>query len=145
MTFKSGESFFDAQPMFVCEQTNLKILEVNNAASRILGYSQRYFLGKKLISLGRLRSAEELGICNSEVVNEEFSRVWQLDTKSGEEKYFQLSAHLINYKGNPAKLVVAHNVTSKITAKSRRKRKLLSTQLKLNNNPLAEIEWDPLH
>lgn len=143
MTFKSGESFFDAQPMFVCEQTTLKILEVNDAASRILGYSQRYFLGKKLISLGRLRSAEELGNCNSEVVNEEFSRVWQLDTKTGKEKYFQLSAHLINYKGKPAKLVVAHNVTSKITAKSRRKRKLLSTQLKLNNNPLAEIEWDP--
>lgn len=141
MSFYSGESFFDAQPMFICEQVSLKILDINNAATKLTGYPKQYFLNKLLLKIGEFRNAEELGICGSEVVNEEFSRIWQIDSKEGNELFFQLSAHLINFKGKPAKLIVAHNISEKINNKNKRK-KLLSSQINIKNSPLAEIEWD---
>jgi len=141
MKFTPGESFFDAQPMFVCEQATLKILDVNEAAVQILGYSKKKFLKKTILDFGVQKSADNL---NNEIQpskNKVIDKVWEFKTKAGEIIYFQLSAHLINYKGRPAKLVIAHNISGIVEGKSR-KDKLLSSQLSLNNFPLAEIEWD---
>ncbi|HBX65763.1 MAG TPA: PAS domain S-box protein, partial [Balneolaceae bacterium] len=68
-------------------------------------------------------------------------KIWVFKTSDGKSIYVQLSAHLINYKGRPAKLVIAHNL-SDIVGNKKSADKLLSSQLSLNNFPLAEIEWD---
>ncbi|HBQ58185.1 MAG TPA: PAS domain S-box protein, partial [Balneolaceae bacterium] len=60
MKFSSEESFFDAQPMFVCDQSTLKILDVNNAAVSILGYPKKYFYKKRVVDLGTQKSLNEL-------------------------------------------------------------------------------------
>lgn len=142
MKFTPEESFFDAQPMFVCEQATLKILDVNAAAIKILGYSKRKFQKKRIIDFGVQKSANELDDDVQDSKNKVIDKIWEFKTKAGEVIYFQLSAHLINYKGRPAKLVIAHNISGIVDGKSRED-KLLSSQLSLNNFPLAEIEWDP--
>lgn len=142
MKFTPKESFFDAQPMFVCEQATLKILEVNTAAIEILGYSRKKFLKKRIIDLGEQKQVDELRIALKRVHQENLDDIWVFKTDEGEELFFQLSAHLINYKGRPSKLVIAHNVSETVRGKKSEK-KLLSSQFNLNNFPLAEIEWDP--
>ncbi|MEX0723839.1 MAG: PAS domain S-box protein [Gracilimonas sp.] len=143
MKFTPEESFFDAQPMFVCEQASLKILDANNAASEILGYSKRKFRKKRIIDLGSRKTFQELQKELSKPISGNIQNVWLFKKKDGSDIFFQLSAHLINYKGRPAKLVIAHNVSGLIEGRAP-KHKLLSSQLSLNNFPLAEIEWDPL-
>lgn len=142
MKFTPEESFFDAQPMFVCEQATLKILDVNEAALQILGYSKRKFRKKRIIDFGVQKSVNELDNDVQKTKNKVIDKIWEFKTKDGDRIYFQLSAHLINYKGRPAKLVIAHNISGIVEGNSRED-KLLSSQLNLNNFPLAEIEWDP--
>lgn len=142
MKFNSNDSFFDAQAMFVCEQVNLNILDANEAASRILGYTKRQFLKKRILDFGEQLNREELDKSLKQSNNELLDKVWKFKTEEGKHVYFQLSAHLINFKGQPAKLVVAHNV-SEIVKGKKSKTNLLSTQLNLDNFPMAEVEFDP--
>lgn len=142
MKFTPEASFFDAQPMFVCEQSTLKILDVNTAASEILGYTKKQFLKKRVIDFGEERTIQELELGSPGVKDQNLEKVWVFDAACGKPIYFQLSAHLINYKGHPAKLVIGHNVSDIVQGKTKTK-KLLSSQLNLNNFPLAEVEWDP--
>jgi PAS domain S-box-containing protein len=141
MTFTSEPSFFDAQPMFVCEQATLKILDVNAAATTILGFKKKKFLNKRVIDFGEEKPVRDLEIQLEETTKKVIEKIWVFKTKDDEHIYFQLSAHLINYKGRPAKLVIAHNF-SDIVGSKKSSTKLLSSQLALNNFPLAEIEWD---
>jgi PAS domain S-box-containing protein len=141
MKFNPEESFFDAQPMFVCEQATLKILDVNSAATEILGYKKRDFLKKRVIDFGEQKADKKIKDEIPIPAKNSADRIWVFKTKEGKDLYFQLSAHLINYKGRPAKLVIAHNF-SEIVEGKRDEKKLLSSQLDLNNFPLAEIEWD---
>ncbi|MCP9292954.1 MULTISPECIES: PAS domain S-box protein [Gracilimonas] len=141
MNFNPGESFFDAQPMFVCEQATLKILDVNSAATEILGYKKKKFLKKRVIDFGEQKSGKKIKDEIPIPAKKSADKIWVFKTKDGKDLYFQLSAHLINYKGRPAKLVIAHNF-SEIVEGKRDEKKLLSSQLDLNNFPLAEIEWD---
>jgi PAS domain S-box-containing protein len=142
MKFTPEESFFDAQPMFVCEQASLKILDANTAASDILGYTKKKFRKKRIVDLGAKKTCQELEKELSKTNSKNIEDVWLFKKKDGGDIFFQLSAHLINYKGRPAKLVIAHNVSGFFESKFT-KHKLLSSQLSLNNFPLAEIEWDP--
>lgn len=141
MKFTPEKSFFDAQPMFVCEQSTLKIVDVNDAAANILGFPKKYFFSKRLIDLGTQKSLDKLDAELKNQRGKESDKVRVFKTAEGSDLYFQLSAHLINYKGKPAKLIIAHNVTGMVKGKEKSKRPL-STQLNLGNFPLAEIEWD---
>ncbi len=141
MKFTPEDSFFDAQPMFVCEQATLKILDVNEAAVQILGYSKKKFFKKRILDFGVQKTADDQSGKKQSSKNKVIDKIWEFKTKAGTDIYFQLSAHLINYKGRPAKLVIAHNISGVIKGRAKEE-KLLSSQLNLNNFPLAEIEWD---
>ncbi|MEX2364207.1 MAG: PAS domain S-box protein, partial [Balneolaceae bacterium] len=139
MIFSEEESFFDAQPMFVCDQATLKILDVNSAAIDLLGYARKDYLKKRIVDVGERKDADELKSCIKNANLQKDDKVWVFVSKEGKPHYFQLSAHLINYKGKPAKLVMAHNVSDPINKKKRGEP--LSSQLNIQNFPLAEIEW----
>src|SRR5690554_6622306 len=140
MIFSDNENFFDTQPMFVCDQATLTILDVNNAAVKLLGYTRKEFFKKRIIDIGERKAAEELkNIISSRGISKQ-DKVWVFKSKAKKSFYFQLSAHLINYKGKPAKLVIAHGVPE--NGKGKSKEKLISSQLSIQNFPMAEIEWN---
>ncbi|MEX0719712.1 MAG: PAS domain S-box protein [Balneolaceae bacterium] len=141
MIFSNEESFFDAQPMFVCDQATLTILDVNKAAINLLGYDRKEYLKKRIVDIGERKDADELKSSIKNANMQKDDKVWVFQSREGKSIYFQLSAHLINYKGIPAKLVIAHNVSDAINGNSNGN-KPLSSQLSIQNFPLAEIEWD---
>ncbi len=143
MSFSREESFFDLQPMFICEQATLKILDVNAATTAVLGFEKKNLLNKELNKFGERRSMQDLKAHLSYKDNSQVDEIWSFKTQKGGYAYFQLSAHLINYKGKPAKLIVAHDFTETLEKKTKkRKKRPLSSQLQIQNYPLAEIEWD---
>ncbi|SMO88419.1 PAS domain S-box protein [Gracilimonas mengyeensis] len=141
MKFKSEESFFDAQAMFVCAQSDLAILDVNTAAEKVFGHPKTHYVGKKLSELGNRISADDSLITNGYASRLSDETIWCFRNNRDEEIYFQLSSQLIHHKGKPAKLVVAHQLMNGNNGKAYPE-ELLSSKLALNNFPLAEIEWD---
>ncbi|MFP8488112.1 PAS domain S-box protein [Gracilimonas sp. Q87] len=141
MNFNSEVSFFDAQPMFVCEQVTLKIFDVNKAATDLLGFSSEYLVGKRILKLGSKVDPSSLNLSSKAQKMLNSTGIWEFKCEDGSSKYFQLSAHMIKYKGDPSKLVIAHNITDLVTKRFVRD-ELLSSQISFNNFPLAEIEWD---
>lgn len=134
-------TFFDSQLMFVCDQLNLKILDVNEFAVSKLKYSKKELVGRSLSFLGK---NIELDQAEFEELGLPFIETWLLYTKDKEKLYVQFSSHLINYNGVPAKVVVAHDVTS-ILAKKMSVRKAFSLPIGFHDFPLAEIEWNLDH
>lgn len=141
MIFNSEVSFFDVQPMFICEQATLRILDVNIAATDLLGFSKKYMVGKKILKLGSKVDPATLNLSGKAQKKLNSNDIWEFKCEDGASKYFQLSAHMIKYKGDPSKLVIAHNITDTVSKKFVRG-ELLSSQISFNNFPLAEIEWD---
>lgn len=138
MKLTKGSSFFDLQPMFVCDQKTLQILDANEAALKILGYKRKELLNKGLGDIGKRMAIGDVAPELKVRFSHSTEKLWMIRDQSGNEHFFQLSAHLINYKGKPAKIVVAHNMDPVFEDN-----KALSTQLSIDNFPLAEIEWDP--
>lgn len=129
------ETFFDSQMMFICDHLTFKILDINRAVTTQLGYSRNQILGRKLSDLGEQISRNQYnGIATN---NEE--DYWLISRRDSEELIVQFTAYLIGYKGNPAKMVIAHDVTDKYTNHSHNNS--ISSRIGIYNFPYAEIEW----
>ncbi|MEP6363173.1 MAG: PAS domain-containing protein, partial [Balneola sp.] len=134
-------TFFDSQLMFVCDQLNLKILDANEAVISKLQYSKKELIGKSLSTLGK-----NIDLSQEEFVDLglPFIETWKIFSKSKDEFFVQFSSHLINYKGIPSKVVIAHDVTNVFKKKASSK-KAVSLPIGFQDFPLAEIEWDLNH
>ncbi|MFN1833745.1 PAS domain S-box protein [Balneola sp. MJW-20] len=137
MKLTKGSSFFDLQPMFVCDQSSLKILDANDAALKILGFKRKELYNKGINDIGKRVNLGDIAPELKVRFNNTTEKLWVIKDSGQRDLFFQLSAHLFNYKGKPAKLVVAHDVNGVFENKP-----VLSTQLHIDNFPLAEIEWD---
>lgn len=137
---QQDETFFGSQCMFVCDQISLTILDVNDIALQKLGFEKEKVLGTKLTDLGvEIDLTQETSL--SPDVLESLDEVWKLKGKSGDHCHVQFSSHLINYKGKPAKLVVAHDIQTLFDHEKQTK-KPVSTPVGFENFPMAEIEWN---
>ncbi len=134
-------TFFDSQLMFVCDQLNLKILDANEAVISKLQYSKKELIGRSLSTLGK-----NIDLSQEEFVDLglPFIETWKIFSKSKDEFFVQFSSHLINYKGIPSKVVIAHDVTNVFKKKASSK-KAVSLPIGFQDFPLAEIEWDLNH
>ncbi|MTI89185.1 MAG: PAS domain S-box protein [Balneolaceae bacterium] len=140
MTFSKDVSFFDKQPMFICDQPTLSILDANEAAVNLLGFSKEELLGKRVIEIAKPVSKESiLSIFKPDKASRK-EKYWLIKNSKGKELYFQISVHLITYKGKPAKFLIAHDVSGRFNSPKRKG--VLSKPLSIDNFPLAEIEWD---
>lgn len=133
-----GISFFESQPMFVCDQLTLKILCANEAAVSKLGYNLKELVGRPLTLLGKQIVLTEDQVEDSTIVSNE---TWEIKTKDKHLLYFQYSSHLIKHQGQPAKVVVAHDITDIIRDKDVNKVPF-SYPIGFHDFPLAELEWD---
>lgn len=140
MTSKK-ETFFDSQAIFVCDQISLKILDINEAFSSKFKQEKADLVGKKLTDICNEINLADLPFSQKREKLSGLKDIWEVDTGSQEIVYFQFSSHLISYKGNPAKLVVAHDVTNLIV-ENYTQADILSFPLAFQNFPMAEIEWN---
>lgn len=127
--------------MFICDQVNLKILDVNELAVSKLKYSRKELLGRSLSFLGKNIELEKSEFKELELP---YLETWTIYSKNKELFYVQFSSHLISYKGVPSKVVIAHDVTE-VFEKKKSAKKLISIPIGFQDFPLAEIEWDLDH
>ncbi len=101
-------------PRFIFNIQTLKIQRVNLAAIKQYGYSESEFLTKTLYDL---RPAEDFEYLNQTISNLQDTKVYSGDirhlTKDGRLIWVQISAHPIEYKGEPARVVQLLDITDK--------------------------------
>ncbi|MEP5943399.1 MAG: PAS domain-containing protein, partial [Balneola sp.] len=116
-------------------------MDANEAVISKLQYSKKELIGKSLSTLGK-----NIDLSQEEFVDLglPFIETWKIFSKSKDEFFVQFSSHLINYKGIPSKVVIAHDVTNVFKKKASSK-KAVSLPIGFQDFPLAEIEWDLNH
>ncbi len=137
----SKNSFLSNNAIFVLDHQTLDILDVNESAISIYGYSREEFLSMNVNDLGSKEKRTVLGNITLES-KKSADKIWIHKTKSGETRYVQFTSHVFMHKGGSAKLVVAHDVSDLINKQEFDRYKFPKPITHQTNTPLAEIKWD---
>ncbi len=103
--------------MFLWDIETLRILDSNETASKLYGYSKEEFLQLTILDL---RKKEEWGKITTLVekikLNPELKNfgTWKHMTKKGEDIFMDITSHQIPYNGRQAVMAMANDVTEKI-------------------------------
>lgn len=108
-------------PMWVFNTTTLKFLDVNIAAVENYGYSRDEFLEMKISDI---RPEEDIeGVSNIVRHNAKtgkfFKNIFRHLKKNGELIFVEIESNVIRFKGMPARLVLAQDITDKLIAEQR--------------------------
>ncbi|GAB5409093.1 MAG: hypothetical protein BalsKO_14580 [Balneolaceae bacterium] len=129
--------------MFVCDQLTFKILDVNDNSVDFLGMEKGQLLGNRLTDLGVQISTKNPTFSLNQEAAISSEQIWKFERKNSKIVYFQFSSHLINYKGKPSKLIIAHDISASLLLK--KEHLPLSSPVEFINFPMAEIEWNSDH
>jgi PAS domain S-box-containing protein len=128
------------QPMWLYDRKSLALLQVNHAAARHYGYSEREFLQMKLqelcvpedaVRLRQLIEMPEHGYGDVERI--------RLRKKSGEALFVHIIAHALPYAGRDAVMVQAIDVTREVLASNALERQ--EAQFRQLHQSLGEVLW----
>ncbi|MCA0458011.1 MAG: PAS domain S-box protein [Chloroflexi bacterium] len=128
-------------PMWVYNIETLSFLEVNNAAISHYGYSRDEFLTMRLTDI---QPPEKLtnffeAISQKQPVLQHFSEI-QHRLKNGALIDVELSTHKIEYAGQPARLVVAQDLTARKKAEEELRLKSAALDYAANGIVITDIE-----
>ncbi|WP_152682822.1 PAS domain S-box protein [Caenimonas sp. SL110] len=109
---------FDSNPhpMWVFDRETLRFLTVNDAAVAHYGYSRDEFLS---MTIEQIRPSEDISALRSSLAglpSGSSARGWRHQLKSGELIWVEISSHILDYDGRPARVVLAHDVTTLLEA-----------------------------
>lgn len=142
MTNKDGYSenmFFSKEPMFLYDYYTFDIIDVNQSATDVYGFSKEVFLNKKITELGVKISEDGLQIKGESKYKP--SEIWQHIKKSGERFHIQFTMHSFRYNDKLVKLAIAHQIEN-IEKKSVDPVALPKTDEMRAYLPMGTIEWD---
>lgn len=120
--------FFEANPhpMWLYDLETLAFLAVNDAAVCHYGYSRPEFLSMTIADIRPSddvpRLLENVARGNDDPI--ERSGIWRHRKKDGTVIWAEISSHALQYRGRPAKLVLAHDVTEQKRAEQEQQRLL---------------------
>ncbi|MCG8371927.1 MAG: PAS domain S-box protein [Balneolales bacterium] len=126
--------------MLVCDQVTLQVLDINRAGVDMIGLQKEEILKKTLRDLVQEVEPELAAEFKKLTHASSFERIWRLRTKKSSTIYVQFSSHLFTHLGNPAKIIIAHDVT-KLVKGTTNSGAITSSPLGFQGFPLAEIEW----
>ncbi|MBX3660165.1 MAG: PAS domain S-box protein [Ramlibacter sp.] len=121
---------FEANPnvMWIFDTQTLEFLAVNAAAQRRYGYTEAEFLSMRATDIrpeeDREQFVEYVNHASSSASLQDEPGIWRHLTRSGELLLVDVTHHAITFKGRPARLVMAADVTSRLAAESRLRDKL---------------------
>lgn len=102
------------QPIWVYNEDSLAFLAVNEAATRIYGYSRDEFLSMTADDIRPREDIPTLIIKNTDDQNElVISSPWRHKTRDGKTIYVELSSHPVVFDGKNSKLVIVNDVTER--------------------------------
>ena len=126
--------------MFICDLISLKILDVNENVVDRFGLSRDEVLGKKLSDFGSQVTPISSKLSEKPTVS---NQLWEFEIPDEKSWLVQFSSHLINYKGSPSKLVVAHDISQTLFNVNNENQ--LSSPVEFIDFPMGEIEWNSEH
>jgi two-component system, cell cycle sensor histidine kinase and response regulator CckA len=114
--------FFETSPnpSFVIDVETLRILEVNQAALLLYGYSRAEFLGLELHELRGASSAEELREAIARLGTAATRATSRHRHKDGSIIHIEGSSHQATFEGRPARMVTINDQTPRIRAETER-------------------------
>ncbi|KQS26566.1 hypothetical protein ASG33_18455 [Dyadobacter sp. Leaf189] len=134
--------------MWVFDIRSLKFLDVNQAAIENYGYSREEFLS---MSIGDIRPEEDLPLLLELLDQESIPRetvrqgMFRHIKKNGEMIKVDIQSNLIQYKGKPAKVIIANDMTERfnyiraIEQQNEKLREIAFMQSHVVRAPLARI------
>lgn len=149
---KSGEEqyklLFHHNPLscWIYDPSTLKFLEVNEAATRNMGYSRDEF---QKLTLFEIHPPEQHDLLRTRIKEEQASSLvsinnWRHRKKSGEIIITDIITNAIQYKGMAARMVVVHDVTSKAITEGELRRSNERFSLAAQASSEALWEWNTL-
>lgn len=102
-------------PIFVCDEENFQFLEVNEAAIQHYGYTRNEFLTMTAVEVMPPEDKQQLKLILTDTKYTNHHAIVRKHVKKNKETIFvEVLAHVINYKGRNAWLVVVNDITEKI-------------------------------
>jgi PAS domain S-box-containing protein len=102
------------QPIWVYNEETLAFLAVNEAATRIYGYSRDEFLSMTVDQIRAREDIPALLIKGASDANElVLSSPWRHETRDKKTIYVELSSHPVVFDGKHSKLVIVNDVTER--------------------------------
>ena len=100
------------QPIWVYNEETLNFLAVNEAATRIYGYTREEFLS---ITIDDIRAREDIPtlMIKNDPNDLVISSPWRHKTKDGRTIYVEVSSHPVVFDGKNSKLVIVNDVTER--------------------------------
>ncbi len=126
-------------PMLIFDLKSLRFLDVNQAAVEHYGYSRREFMS---MTLGDIKPAEPMPETEIELENDRLIRktnslgVFRHQKKDGRIIQVDVLANFMDYKGKPAKVLLANDITE---------RQAYIKAIEDQNSKLKEISWIQSH
>lgn len=100
------------QPIWVYNEDTLHFLAVNEAATRIYGYTREEFLS---MTISDIRAREDIPtlMIKNDPTDLVISSPWRHKTKDGRTIYVEISSHPVVFDGKNSKLVIVNDVTER--------------------------------
>ncbi len=102
------------QPIWVYNEETLGFLAVNEAATRIYGYSRDEFLS---ITIDDIRAREDIPTLMIKNAADQddlvISSPWRHQTRTGQTIYVEMSSHPVVFDGKNSRLVIVNDVTER--------------------------------
>ncbi len=117
------------QPIWVYNEETLRFVAVNEAATRIYGYTKEQFLSMTVNDIRPKEDIPALLIKNGHDENElVLSSPWRHETSDNKTIYVELSSHPIVFDGKNSRLVIANDVTERKLLDEKQQRLHVSLQ-----------------
>ena len=117
------------QPIWVYNEETLRFLAVNEAATRIYGFSKEEFLSMTVNDIRPKEDIPALLIKNGHDANElVLSSPWRHETRDKKTIYVELSSHPIVFDGKHSRLVIVNDVTERKRLDEKQQRLHVSLQ-----------------
>jgi PAS domain S-box-containing protein len=131
-------------PCWIYDSNTLLFLEVNTATIEHYGYSKEEFLKLSILDIQAEAYVNPLKEKLKSGKNGKRYSInnWQHKTKDGRNIFVDLRIEPINYKGIEARLVVAHDVTSKVITENELRQSNERFKLAAKASSEALWEWD---
>jgi PAS domain S-box-containing protein len=130
-------------PVWIFDSTTLAFLAVNESAVRVYGYSMDEFLG---MTIERIRPVDSLPAFNRHLStlspSVPYSGIWRHQKKDGTPMIVDIFSHGIHYNGHAAHLVVAVDITARVTMEANLRHSEERFQLVCRATSDAVWDWD---
>lgn len=138
---KGTLSYFSDKALFIIDSQTLDILDINERAVELYGYSRTEFFEMNVNDLGEKKRWSDL-LSKKDAQKLSDDPVWLHEKKNGSPLYVQFTHHEINYEGRPARFAVAHDISDQIERKEDNSAKYPKFSGHSGHFPLARIGYN---